>query len=142
MNGEILLIEGDLVDWNNDGLIDSADQNGFISNLSSVKLSDRDANGDVRLLFNADVDLGGTVREGGMSTSVSAVPELVGVWGDANGDGNFDFGDVEAFFLAVTDLPAYTAQYPNVAILLLDMNDNGNTDFGDIESFFTALTGG
>lgn len=79
MNGEILLLEGDLVDWNNDGLIDGSDQNGFITDFRSssrgLTLSDRDANGDVRLLFQANVDLDGSVLEGGFSMSVSAVPE-------------------------------------------------------------------
>ncbi len=79
MNGEILLLAGDLVDWNNDGLIDGSDQNGFITDFTNssrgLTLSDRDANGNVRLLFNADVDLNGTVLEGGFSMSFSAVPE-------------------------------------------------------------------
>ncbi len=65
-----------------------------------------------------------------------------GVAGDANGDGNFDFGDIEAFFLALTDAAAYAAAYPDVAISLLDMNADGNTDFGDIDAFFVALTAG
>lgn len=79
MNGEILLLEGGLVDWNNDGLVDGLDQNGFITDFSSgnrgLTLSDRDANGNVRLLFNADIDLNGTLLEGGFSMSVSTVPE-------------------------------------------------------------------
>lgn len=62
------------------------------------------------------------------------------VLGDANGDGSFDFGDIEAFFLAITDLPTYTSQYPLVDVSALDMNNDGNTDFGDIEAFFVALT--
>ncbi len=79
INGEILVLEGDPVDWNNDGFIDGSDQNGFITDFTSgtggLRLSDRDAFGNVQLLFNADVDLGGTVREGGFSMSFSTVPE-------------------------------------------------------------------
>ncbi len=78
-NGNILLLEGDLVDWNNDGVINGSDQSGFLTDFNSstrgLTLSDRDANGDVRLLFYADVDLDGTVLQGAFSMSVSAVPE-------------------------------------------------------------------
>lgn len=65
------------------------------------------------------------------------------VLGDANDDGNFDFGDIEAFFLALTDPVTYMSQFPNVdANQRLDFDNNGFADFGDIEAFFVALTNG
>ncbi len=77
-NGQIVLLEGDLVDWNGDGVIDAADQGGFLTNftgISSLTLGDRDASGFVNLAFTADVDLGEGILEGGFSLSVFAVPE-------------------------------------------------------------------
>jgi hypothetical protein len=71
------------------------------------------------------------------------VPIPVVVLGDANGDGNFDFGDIEAFFLAITDPTAYAAAFPDVdPNVVLDFDCDGLASFGDIEGFFLALTGG
>lgn len=71
------------------------------------------------------------------------VDEPAFVLGDANGDGNFDFGDIEAFFLAITDPDAYAALYPNIdPNLVLDFDGDMSASFGDIEGFFNALTGG
>ena len=79
VNGDLLMLAGDEVDWNNDGLVNSLDQNASIVNFTAgsfgLSLSDRDANGDLQLLFLADVDVGGTIREGGFSFTYSAVPE-------------------------------------------------------------------
>jgi hypothetical protein len=71
------------------------------------------------------------------------VPVPLVVLGDANGDGNFDFGDIEAFFLAITDPTAYAAAFPDVdPNVALDFDCDGVASFGDIEGFFLALTGG
>ncbi len=60
--------------------------------------------------------------------------------GDANDDGFFDFGDLEAFVLALTDPSEYAAQYPNVNVDdVLDFYGDGIFDFGDIEGFILAL---
>jgi hypothetical protein len=65
------------------------------------------------------------------------------VKGDANNDGNFDFGDIEAFFLAITDAAAYAAAFPGVnANQVLDFDCDGTASFGDIEIFFREVTGG
>jgi hypothetical protein len=74
-------------------------------------------------------------------SSVVANPGFV--LGDANGDGNFDFGDIEAFFLAITDPAAYALAYPNInPNLVLDFDGDMVASFGDIEGFFVALTSG
>lgn len=60
--------------------------------------------------------------------------------GDANDDGFFDFGDLEAFVLALSDPDAYSSQYPNVNVNdVLDFFGDGTFDFGDIEAFIVAI---
>ncbi len=60
--------------------------------------------------------------------------------GDANDDGAFDFGDLEAFVLALTDPDGYASQYPNVNVNdVLDFYGDGIFDFGDIDAFIVAL---
>ena len=64
-------------------------------------------------------------------------------FGDANGDGIFNNGDIAAFVLALTNLPAYQAMFPDVAPdVVLDMNGSGGFDNFDIAGFVAALTGG
>jgi hypothetical protein len=81
------------------------------------------------------------VASDGAEVGSPGVPAFV--LGDANGDGNFDFGDIEAFFLALTDPVAYAAAFPNVnPDVVLDFDGDCTASFGDIEGFFAALTGG
>jgi hypothetical protein len=62
--------------------------------------------------------------------------------GDANGDGSFDFGDIEPFVLALTDPEGYLASFPGIdPNLTLDMNLDGSFDFGDIDGFVALLQG-
>ncbi len=79
VNGNLVLLEGDAVDWNNDGLIDSMDQGASLLDFTSagygLTLSDRDSNGQLRLMFIADANVAGAIREGGFSFTYSAVPE-------------------------------------------------------------------
>lgn len=62
VNGKIVLMEGDAVDWNNDGVIDANDNNGKLADftgIAAVTMSDRD--GDwVSIYFTADIDFFGT----------------------------------------------------------------------------------
>jgi hypothetical protein len=61
-NGEILLVETDLVDWNGDGVIDAGDNNAVIANFtgtSSLTVGAR-VGGFVNIYFTADCDFGGT----------------------------------------------------------------------------------
>ena len=71
------------------------------------------------------------------SDPVSMIP-----LGDANGDGFFDFGDIEAFVLALQDPEAHALQYPNVNVdKVLDFDGDDTFSFGDIEGFVNALLG-
>lgn len=64
------------------------------------------------------------------------------VLGDANGDGFFDFGDIEPFVLALQDPEGFADQYPNVnPDVVLDFDGDGVFSFGDIEGFVNALLG-
>lgn len=64
------------------------------------------------------------------------------VLGDANGDGFFDFGDLEPFVLALTDPDLYLLLYPHVdPNRALDFDGDGFLTFGDIEGFVNALLG-
>jgi len=70
---------------------------------------------------------------------VQAEP-LTFVPGDANDDGFFDFGDLDAFVLALLDPIEYSIQYPNVNVdNVLDFFGDGVFDFGDLEAFVVAL---
>ncbi|MBL8855921.1 MAG: S8 family serine peptidase [Planctomycetaceae bacterium] len=64
------------------------------------------------------------------------------VLGDANGDGFFDFGDIEPFVLAITDPELFAITYPNVdPNRVLDFDGDGYLSFGDIEGFVNGLLG-
>ena len=62
--------------------------------------------------------------------------------GDLNCDGVFNGADIDPFFLALGDPPAYLLQFPNCNPLNGDMNGDGRLDGGDIDPFFTCLGGG
>jgi hypothetical protein len=78
VNGDLVLLETDLVDWNGDGNVDGADSGFSISNftgISALTLSERDANGNVSAFFTADaVNDNGLDLEGAFSVTV-AIPE-------------------------------------------------------------------
>ncbi len=72
-NGDLVLREGDLVDWNNDGLIDGLDQGAFVTNftgISSLTLGDRYGGGLVDIYFTADCDVAGSTLEGGFRITI------------------------------------------------------------------------
>ncbi len=65
---------------------------------------------------------------------------LVQPFGDLNGDGVVDNGDIDAFVLALTDPAGYAAAYPNVQFAIVgDMNRDGAFDTADIDGFVQAL---
>lgn len=61
-NGEIVLVEGDPVDWNGDGVIDAADNNGVLANFTGTTALTVGARvgGVVNMYFTADIDFFGT----------------------------------------------------------------------------------
>ena len=61
-NGEILVVEGDPVDWNGDGVIDGGDMNAVLANFTGIAALTVGARvgGFVNIYFTADIDFGGT----------------------------------------------------------------------------------
>ena len=49
--------------------------------------------------------------------------------------------DIDAFFLALGDPPAYAVALPSCDPLLGDMNSDGRLDGADIDPFFACLGG-
>jgi hypothetical protein len=63
--------------------------------------------------------------------------------GDLNGDGGVSFGDINPFVLALSNLAAFVAAYPEVnPYIAADINADGLVGFGDINPFVTLLSGG
>ncbi|MCH8806431.1 MAG: hypothetical protein IH986_10125 [Planctomycetes bacterium] len=62
--------------------------------------------------------------------------------GDMNCDGRFNGADIDPFFLALGDPPAYAARFPNCNILNGDMNGDGALNGADLDPFFQLLGGG
>jgi hypothetical protein len=60
--------------------------------------------------------------------------------GDLNCDHVVDFGDINAFVLALTDAAGYAAAHPDCNIQLADINGDGVVDFADINPFIALLT--
>ena len=101
LNGKILLLEGEPVDWNNDGVIDAGDNGGVVDNftgITALTMGDR-IDGFVDLYFTADIDFAGTVLEGffKMSVSVGCPPECSS---DLDGDCDVDFDDLNLLLAA------------------------------------------
>jgi hypothetical protein len=61
--------------------------------------------------------------------------------GDVNCDGEVNMGDINPFVLALSDLPAYLAAYPDCPFENRDINGDGQFDFGDINPFVALLSG-
>jgi hypothetical protein len=61
--------------------------------------------------------------------------------GDLNCDGVIDFGDINPFVLALTDLGAWQARYAGCPDANGDINGDGSVGFGDINPFIALLTG-
>jgi endonuclease/exonuclease/phosphatase family metal-dependent hydrolase len=60
--------------------------------------------------------------------------------GDMNCDGAVDFGDINAFVLALSNPGAYEAAYPGCPSTNGDLDGNGSLDFSDINPFVTLLS--
>ncbi len=72
-----------------------------------------------------------------------AVAELSGAGcrpcGDMNCDGRIDAGDIDPFFLALADPPAYSAAFANCRAANGDLDHDGRLAGGDIEPFFRCI---
>ena len=63
--------------------------------------------------------------------------------GDANCDATFDGADIDAFFVALGDPPAWDATYPDCdRVCVADINGDNTVDGADIDAFFAALGDG
>ncbi len=131
-------------DCNANGIPDEADIAGGTS-------PDCNANGipDECDLLNNDCNLNGVPDEcdiaGGTSPDLdgNGVPdECEFPVGDLNCDDVVNFGDINAFVLAVTNATGYSQQYPNCDRMLADTNGDGSVGFGDINPFVALLVGG
>jgi hypothetical protein len=60
--------------------------------------------------------------------------------GDLNCDGAVDFGDINAFVLALTNPDTYAAQFPGCPLANRDVDRNGVFDFADINPFIQVLS--
>ena len=90
LNGELLLIEGDAVDWNNDGVIDGGDNGAVIENftgITALTLSDRAPDNIVNIYFTADVGVGGATLEGAFCLPIQVAPVV-----ESCGEGGVDAG--------------------------------------------------
>lgn len=83
VNGDVVLIEGQLVDWNGDGVIDAGDNNGKVADFTGIRavtVGERDGfNSFFDVFVTIDIDFLGTVSatddlEGGFRVRVD-VPE-------------------------------------------------------------------
>ena len=61
--------------------------------------------------------------------------------GDLNCDGVLNGADIDPFFLALGDPPAYAAAFPDCDSTLGDINGDGSLNGGDIDPFFELLGG-
>lgn len=142
-NGEVILVEGDLVDWNGDGTIDGNDSNGKLADFFTgvVAVGDRDVNGAVDIYFFGDIDFNGT------STStddmlgyfrLTIAPEVTCTPGDVDDDAAVSFADVSPFVAVLLDPDGATAQERCAA----DTNDDGTVDGADVSSFVGCVLNG
>jgi probable HAF family extracellular repeat protein len=60
--------------------------------------------------------------------------------GDLNCDGTVNFGDINPFVLALSNLSVWQASYPGCPILNGDISGNGAFDFGDINPYVALLS--
>ena len=99
-----------------------------------MRIGDFDCNGNA--VGDSDDIAGGT------STDVNGtgIPDECEPVGDVNCDGVADFGDINAFVLALTEPGQYALQYPDCPLENRDINGDGVFGFGDINSFVALLT--
>lgn len=142
-NGEIILMEGDSVDWNGDGEIDGADNNGKLADFFTgvIAVGDRDENGSVDIYFFGDIDFNGT------STStddllgyfrLTIAPEVTCTPGDIDDDTMVTLSDVGAFVEVLLDPDGATAQ----ALCAADTNQDDAVDGADVASFAGCVLNG
>lgn len=104
-NGQVVLLEGDPVDWNGDGVIDAGDNNGKLVNFTGISTLTVGARTGttVRLYFTADIDFFGTPSSSDDLEGFFCLEVSIGCPWDC--DGSVDG------IVSVLDLLAVLAQY-------------------------------
>jgi hypothetical protein len=74
-------------------------------------------------------------------TAASGQPPASAPPGDLDGDGVTDPSDIRGFVLALVDVDAFLALYPDGDPLLADINGDGAVNAFDIDPFVLLLTG-
>ncbi len=99
-----------------------------------MRIGDFDCNGNA--VGDSDDIAGGT------STDVNGtgIPDECEPVGDVNCDGAANFGDINAFVLALTEPGQYALDFPDCPLENRDINGDGSFDFGDINAFVALLT--
>lgn len=62
--------------------------------------------------------------------------------GDLNCDDAVDFDDIDAFVIAISDVDAYSAEFPYCNRDNADVNNDDSVDFSDIDAFIECLIAG
>jgi hypothetical protein len=123
-NGAIVLLEGDPVDWNGDGVIDESDDGAVVANFTGISALTVGACGSdalVPLYFTADVDLdGGSTLEGFFCLRLAS-PRCT-CEGDVDLNGIVDFQDLLEVLADWGPCPGCPA----------DIDGNGIVDFQDL----------
>ena len=131
-NGEIILTEGQTVDWNGDGVIDGDDQNAVIVNftgISPMTITRVAASGMLNIYFTADCDVDGETLEGGFVVQVPGNGVLLG---DLNGDGIVTLLDIAPFVKAIS-----SGVYNPAG----DINGDNQVDLLDISGLIQFIQG-
>ena len=122
-NGELVIKEGDPIDWDGDGAPDAGITLTDLPGIDSLSIGDRNPNGSVDIYFRGTTALGEAfyrVTVGGSSCV-----------GDFDNDGDTDSDDVVGFFSA----------WDNGEIEA-DADNDGDTDSDDIVAFFNSWDSG
>ena len=132
-NGELLLTEGQPVDWNGDGVIDDSDQNAEIENftgISALTMTRVDNAGILSIYFTADCDVNGVTLEGGFEVRVPGNPILLA---DLNDDGSVNLLDVAPFVKVLNSSIYHPAA---------DLNSDNQVNLLDVDALITIFNGG
>jgi len=134
-NGDFLLMETNTVDLDGDGLVEPNSVLANFTGISALTISERDAAGDVRIYFTADIDVNGTSSttddiEGFMCLTVPAGPPCPT---DLNYDGITDLQD-----LAVI-LANYGMSGPHLVRTDGDLDGDDLVGLGDLAVMLAAF---
>ncbi len=125
--------------FQNDGRLFYLDASNEVKELNLIGLTGlnhsllgfgQDADGEIYVLANTTGTPFGTT---------GVVLRIASGRGDLNCDGVIDFGDINAFVLALSNPAAWQATYPGCPLENGDINGNGSVGFEDINPFVALL---